>query len=329
MEMREPILTVKDLICEKGVEFQLELIAGQKGTFRQVKEVGVDFLGLALVGFSNGLSDRQIQVLGEREIQYLSSLSESKQLHALQRVVSVVPPCLIIAQCRDFPPVLTRLGDELDIPVIRTSLPSVSLAQSLVRYLELRLAPEKVIHGTLMDVYGVGLLLVGESGIGKSESALDLIHRGHRLVADDLVLVTRIGPHVLVGTGCERSNALRHYIEIRGIGIIDVYSIYGVRAIRLRKRVEVEVKLVAWSDELNFERVGLEKRQKQILGVPINQVTIPVLPGKYISVLCEVIAMNYLLELQGYHPARMFEEELSRIMAEMVERHISGDGTHE
>ncbi|HTM58480.1 MAG TPA: HPr(Ser) kinase/phosphatase, partial [Candidatus Udaeobacter sp.] len=179
-------------------------------------------------------------------------------------------------------------------------------------YLDLMFAPQTSVHGSLVDVYGVGLLFTGASGIGKSECALDLVERGHRLVADDVVTITRRHGDVLIGSG---NQLLRHHMEIRGLGIIDVQAIFGIRSIRLQKRVEVEVNLREWSASEDYERVGLDDRKTAILGVEIPLVQVPITPGKNITVIAEVIALNYLVKVTGgYSPAERLNQHLIEIM---------------
>jgi HPr kinase/phosphorylase len=182
-----------------------------------------------------------------------------------------------------------------------------AFVHEVTAFLEDTFAPSATVHGSLVDVYGVGLLFTGRSAIGKSETALDLVERGHRLVADDVVTIRRRQQNILIGSGNE---LLRHCMEIRGIGIIDVQSIFGIRAIRAFKRVEVEVKLSEWNDQEDYERLGLEEQQATILGVQIPLVAIPIFPGKNITVISETIALNYLVKVYGYHPAARFSENL-------------------
>jgi HPr kinase/phosphorylase len=200
------------------------------------------------------------------------------------------------------------------VPVLRTPQSTTPFIHSLTSYLDHMFAPSTTVHGSLVDVYGCGLLFTGRSAIGKSETALDLVERGHRLVADDVVTITRRHGDVLIGTG---NQLLRHHMEIRGLGIIDVQSIFGVRSIRLQKRVEVEVNLRNWSDDEEYERVGLDEKKTDILGVEVPLVQVPITPGKNITVIAEVIALHYLVKVYGgYSPA----EKLNQHMLEVMKR---------
>jgi HPr kinase/phosphorylase len=197
------------------------------------------------------------------------------------------------------------------VPLLRSRLKTGDFYRRLQPYLEEQFAPQTTLHGSLADVYGVGLLFMGRSGIGKSECVLDLVERGHRLVADDAVLVTRRGHDILIGRGHELQ---RHHMEIRGIGIIDVRALFGIRAIRVQKRIEVVVQLVDWSNQSNYDRTGLETEEVDILGVSVPRVSVPLNAGKNITVISEVVAMNHLLKYSGVHSARLFNARLQDSM---------------
>jgi HPr kinase/phosphorylase len=202
---------------------------------------------------------------------------------------------------------LVEEGNRSGTPVFRTELSTSTFQHHLAQILDEFFAPEVSVHGTLVDVYGTGLLFTGRSAIGKSECALDLIERGHRLVADDVVTIKRVHEKILIGTG---NALLTHNVEIRGLGIIDVQAVFGIRAIRGQKRVEVEVNLMDWDSSEDYERLGLDSRKSRILGVEIPLVEVPIFPGKNITVIAEVIALNYLVRAYGYDPAQAFSERL-------------------
>jgi HPr kinase/phosphorylase len=202
------------------------------------------------------------------------------------------------------------------VPVLRSARTTKEVYRWIKPFLELQLAPSTTLHGSLADVYGVGLLFVGESGIGKSECVLDLVERGHRLVADDLVLATKQGNDVIIGRGHELQG---HHMEIRGVGIVDVSALFGVRAIRLQKRIEVIVALEMWDHDGAYSRTGLEEEHDDILGVPVPRVTIPLNPGKNITVIAEVIAMNHLLKYSGVSSARAFDKKLRQYLEQDYE----------
>jgi len=312
---RQKAIAVRTLFEEKQSEFALELLAGESGLDeRRIVTYDVFRPGLALAGYTKYFLTERIQIIGMTETSYLETLAPTQAQQAIKDVMSFEPPCFVVAKGLPVPDFMLRDANERNIPILRTPMDTTPFIHRLTAYLEYKLAPEITLHGTLIDVDGVGMLLVGESGIGKSECALDLVERGHRLVADDRVLIVRRGEGILMGYGTEPSDLLMHHLEVRGVGIVDIYSMYGIRSIRLQKRVEVQVELTAWTQGMTFERVGLEDGAAEILGVTIPAVKVPVVPGKNISVICEVIAMNHLLKIRGFHPARIFNEELIRIM---------------
>ena len=308
-------ISVRTLYEEKKEEFQFELIAGEEGLdIRKLLTADINRPGLALTGFTQKFLAERIQILGSAEVTYLSTLSASARKDAISTVISFNPPCFIVAKKLTLPEGFTKIANKLKVPVLRTSLDTTQFIHMLTAYLDYKLAPETYLHGDLVDVYGVGLLLVGESGIGKSECALDLVERGNRLVADDLIKVQRRGEGIIMGQSAAQSPALQYHIEIRGVGIVDIYALFGIRSVRTRKRIEVQVELVRWEKNMDYERIGLEEQFTEILGVKIPLVRIPVMPGKNLALVCEVIAKNHLLKIMGYHPAKMFNEEILKIM---------------
>lgn len=316
-------LPLGSLLSEKGREFELEPLTGELGLDREVTVADINRPGLAFAGYTGYFLSERIQIIGQAEVSYLLTLSPQLRAEAVQRVMNLSPLCFILTKGLEPPVEFLHEAIQAQIPVLRTPMDTTPFIHLLTDYLNFKLAPDVYIHGSLVDVYGVGLLIVGESGIGKSECALDLVARGHRLVADDLIRVIRPNSGLLIGCGAEQSQLLHHHMEIRGIGIIDVYSIFGIRAVRLQKRVEVEVELVRWQPQLDYERLGLEEEWSEILGVKIPKVRVPVIPGKHISVILEVVAQNHLLKLRGYRAAERFNQELIRVMRERLQ--MEGD----
>lgn len=262
---------------------------------------------LALTGFvENFLWDR-LQIFGETEIRYLNSLGEKECGKAISQILGFAIPCIVIAKGLEAPTCMPELTSRNQIPLFATDMHTTEFIHEVSAFLQDAFAPVTTVHGSLVDVYGVGLLFTGRSSIGKSEIALDLVERGHRLVADDIVSIRCRPQDILIGSGNE---LLRHCMEIRGLGIIDVQSIFGIRAIRAFKRVEVEVNLRDWDEREDYERLGLEEQQTIMLGVQIPLVAIPIFPGKNITVIAEAIALNYLVKIYGYHPAARFSENL-------------------
>ncbi|HEV2131206.1 MAG TPA: HPr(Ser) kinase/phosphatase [Longimicrobiaceae bacterium] len=309
-------LTVDELLRSKKGALALELLTHERGLSRLIPGPEISSPGLVLTGYTERFPSERIQVLGETEIAFLHSLPEDRRQQALQAFFAFEIPVVFITKAQAPPFPLLDLADERGIPVIRTALKTSEFYNRIKPFLEERFAPSTAMHGSLSDVYGVGLLFVGASGIGKSEAVLDLIERGHRLVADDMVLITRRGNEVLIGRGHELQ---RHHMEIRGVGIIDIPRLFGVRAIRQQKRVEVVVQLEAWDERATYERTGLDRQQIDILGVPIPKVVVPLNPGKNITVIAEVVAMNHLLKYAGVDSAALFNERLMRHMGATAE----------
>lgn len=308
-------VSVATLIADRGNEWQLEVLAGRAGlNARVLVTPDINRPGMALAGYTGVFLRERIQIIGSTELTYLSTLARHIQEAAVRRIFELDVPCFIIAKNLTVPDFWFAEAEKCAIPVIRTPLDTTPFIHLLTAYLDYRLAPETFVHGDLVDVFGVGVLITGESGIGKSECALDLVHRGHRLVADDNVRVLRRGTGILMGYPAAKSPILAHHIEVRGVGIVDIYGLYGVRAIRIQKRIEVEARLVDWKPGVETERAGLDEKFAQLLEVRIPQVTVPVVPGKNLALIIEVIAKNHIMKVFGYYPAKVFNDELVRLM---------------
>lgn len=263
--------------------------------------------GMVVMGFSGDFLVDRIQVVGESEMSYLATLDDADRAAAFDRVLALDPPTIVVTRLQQVPDAMVSRARECGVPLLRSKRSAVTVTQELSRYLERAFALQCEVHGTLVDVYGVGLLITGRSGIGKSECALDLVERGHRLVADDIVEVMRTSDGVLIG---RFRPLLQHNIEIRGVGVIDVQAIFGIHAIRMQKRIEVGVELQEWDDSVDYERIGMERRTTEILGVEIPQVILPLNPGKNITVVSEVIALDFMLKIYGYDAARILNERI-------------------
>ncbi|NJD09168.1 MAG: HPr(Ser) kinase/phosphatase [Gemmatimonadetes bacterium] len=304
-------LTIEELFRSKRDSLQLELLTPDSDLGREVRSSTVSSPGLVLAGFTDRYPTGRLQVLGETEISFLQSLGADTLHSTLAAFLALDPPALFITLHLEPPTLLVQLAAERGIPVLQSQLKTSELYRRLQPYLEDRFAPTTTLHGSLADVYGVGLLFVGRSGIGKSECVLDLVERGHRLVAADVVIITRRGLDVLIGRGHELQ---MHHMEIRGIGIVDIRTLFGIRAIRQQKRLEVVVQLVDWDPNVQYERTGLETEEVDILGVKLPKVLIPLNAGKNITVISEVVAMNHLLKYSGVHSARLFNDRLREAM---------------
>ena len=304
-------LSVARLFEDQQQELQLEQLTESLASRREITVSDIHRPGMALMGFVENFLPERIQILAQTELTYLATLTPQQVREAIDRLFQFSMPLIVVCKGLEVPKYLIQRANETQVPVLRTSQSTTPFIHSLTSYLDHMFAPQVTVHGSLVDVYGTGLLFTGSSAIGKSETALDLVERGHRLVADDVVTITRRHGDVLIGTG---NQLLRHHMEIRGLGIIDVQSIFGIRAIRLQKRVEVEVNLREWSASEDYERVGLDEHKSSILGVEIPMVQVPITPGKNITVIGEVIALNYLVKVYGgYSPA----ERLNRHLIEL------------
>ena len=305
-------LTVARLFEDQRQELQIEPLTESLASRSEITVSDIHRPGMALMGFVENFLPERIQILAQTELTYLATLSPEGVRDAIDRLFRFEMPLIVVCKGLEVPPYLIKRANECQVPVMRTPVSTTPFIHSLTAYLDHMFAPGTNVHGSLVDVYGCGLLFTGRSAIGKSETALDLVERGHRLVADDVVVISRRHGDVLIGTG---NQLLRHHMEIRGLGIIDVQAIFGIRSIRLQKRVEVEVNLSEWSAEEQYDRLGLDEKKTRYLGVEIPIVTVPITPGKNITVIAEVIALNYLVKVTGgYSPAERLNQHLIELM---------------
>ena len=279
---------------------------------RYVTEAELHRPGLALAGYVELFTYRRIQILGNTETQFLDYLNGDKQKTAFQNLIQFDLPIIFLTDNNKLDEELVRMATEAHIPIFGTSLGTTKFMFMLRDFLEDQFAVQTMVHGSMVDVYGIGILITGKSGIGKSEVALDLVERGQRLVGDDVVILTKKS-NVLMASATEIN---KHFMEIRGLGIIDVMSMFGVRAIRYQKRLEVVVELCLWEESENIDRTGLDQQYVSILGVDIPYIRLPITPGKNITVIAEVIAMNHLLSHYGYDAAKAFQEKIRQHIAE-------------
>jgi HPr kinase/phosphorylase len=306
-------LRLRDLVTARREALQLEPLTGQLGLDRLLPQAEVASPGLALAGYTARFAPDRIHVLGETEITYLEALSADERRRALDGFFAFDLPVVFVTKGLQVPPDLLALATARQIPVIRTALKTAEFYRRIKPILEEAFAARTTLHGSLADVYGVGLLFVGRSGIGKSECVLDLVERGHRLVADDVVQVSRRGHDILIGQGHELA---QHHMEIRGVGLVDIPALFGVRAVRQQKRIEVVVQLEDWDNAQDAERTGLGQQEVEILEVKLPKVVVPLNPGKNLTVISEVVAMMHLLRYSGVDVAAAFNERLIRRMKE-------------
>jgi HPr kinase/phosphorylase len=302
----------RDLVAA-GSGLQLEPLTGELGLDGIVPDADIASPGLVLAGYLDRFIPDRLHVLGETEITYLRSLDDATRRGRLEGFFQYDLPVVFITKELEPPEPLLALARARLVPVLRTKLKTAEFYKRIKPVVEDAFAPRTTLHGSLADVYGVGLLFVGRSGIGKSECVLDLVERGHRLVADDVVKVTRRGTDVLIGQGHELAG---HHMEIRGVGLIDIPALFGVRAVRQQKRIEVVVQLEDWETARDADRTGLARDTQSILDVPIPKVIVPLNPGKNITVVSEVVSMMHLLRYSGVDVATAFNERLIRRMRE-------------
>ncbi len=274
---------------------------------RRVTETYLHRPGVALAGYVDLYTYQRVHVIGNTETAFLNSMKLDARRDALQRIFAFEIPCIIFTAGNRPPEGFLDLAEEAGVPVLSTPEPTTEFIDLLRDYLKDQFAHQIAVHGALVDVYGVGLLLMGKAGIGKSEVALDLVERGHRLVADDVVIATRKEPNLLMGSG---TDLVQHFMEVRGLGLVDVRAMFGIRAIRFQKRIEMVVNMHLWDSSQEYTRLGMIEDMHTILDVSLPMVKIPITPGKNITVICEVIAMNYLLRHYGYDPAEVFANRL-------------------
>ncbi len=305
-------LSVARLFEDQRHELQLEQLSHSLASSREISVSDSHRPGMALMGFMENFLPERVQIMAQTELTYLATLTPDGVREAIDRLFLFQMPLIVVCKGLEVPPYLLRRANEAGVPVLRTPQSTTPFIHALTSYLDHMFAPRVTVHGSLVDVYGVGMLFTGRSAIGKSETALDLVERGHRLVADDVVTITKGHGDVLIGAG---NQLLRHHMEIRGLGIIDVQAVFGIRAIRLQKRVEIEVNLREWSDTEDYERTGLDELKTEILAVKIPLVQVPITPGKNITVISEVIALNYLVKVtSGFSPAEKLNQHLMEIM---------------
>ncbi|UCH65062.1 MAG: HPr kinase/phosphorylase [Ignavibacterium sp.] len=293
--------------------FGIELLTDSGNLSRKIYDQNLHRPGLALAGFVDLFPYKRVQLLGNTELKYLFNHSDDEQHKILSKIFKFEIPCIIFSNNNEPPPVLIQLAEEYKIPLLSSHYTTTKLIYLVSDFLDDQFAERITIHGSFADVYGVGMLFTGKSGIGKSEVVLDLVERGHRLVADDVIILTKKGEGILMGAG---TNIAKHFMEIRGLGIIDVERVFGIRAIRYQKRLEIVVELEFWNDDSEYTRTGLIEQSVNISGTDILYIKLPISPGKNITVISEVIALNYLLKHYGHDAAKIFQDRLKTLLKE-------------
>lgn len=306
-------LLVQELEQNRQHHLELTLMTGRNGLKKKITHSQVQKMGLALTGFVQFINPERLQIIGNTEMAYFKTLTPEMQEKVIQQICSLPLSCLVITRGLEIPEFLLREADGKGIPVFRTNLRSFDFIERITKYLEEKLSSTSSLHGVLMDVFGVGVLILGKSGIGKSECALDLILRGHRLVADDMVHIQKRSPSSVIGSGFE---VIQHHMEIRGLGIINIRSLFGVEAIREKKKIELVLELMEWDTHREYDRLGFEEEKFSILDVELPMLRIPVTPARNLTTIIEVAVRNHLLKVMGYDSALEFEKKLLRKMEE-------------
>lgn len=300
-------------VSELVQQFHLEIVAGEDGLRRIIITDDLNRPGLEMAGYFNYYPSDRAQILGRTELAFLETLTSEERSDRMERLCQEETPCIIITRGLDTPSELIDIANERHIPVLRSTVATTILLSRITNFLEKKLAPSATIHGVLVDVYGVGMLITGGSGIGKSETALELVKRGHRLIADDAVEIRQTSDNHLFGTAPE---LIRHLLEIRGLGILNVMTLFGAGAVRNQTGISLVVKLENWQQDKQYDRLGLDEETTKIIETEVPLLTVPVRPGRNLAVILEVAAMNFRLKRMGYNAALQFTNKLTEAISE-------------
>ncbi|BCU51703.1 HPr kinase/phosphorylase [Staphylococcus auricularis] len=298
------MLTTKSIIDR----FDLKLLVGEGGLTKPIKNADISRPGLEMAGYFSHYASDRIQILGTTELSFFNLLPDEERKGRMRKLCQPETPAIIVTRGLEPPDELLAAAKELDTPLVSSDVPTTQLMSRLTTFLEHELARSTSLHGVLVDIYGIGVLITGDSGIGKSETALELVKRGHRLVADDNVEIREITKDELVGRPPE---LIKHLLEIRGLGIINVMTLFGAGSVLTEKRIRLNINLENWDKDKLYDRVGLHEETLRILDTEITKKTIPVRPGRNLAVIIEVAAMNYRLNIMGINTAEDFNERLN------------------
>lgn len=304
-----PKVRTKDLM-EK---FNFELIAGEEGINRPISTSDISRPGIEITGYFTYYPAERIQLLGKTELSFLERLTPAEKKDRMDQLCTDVTPGIIISRDMEVPQELVDAAERESVPLMRSPMKTTRLSSRLTNYLEGKLAPTTAVHGVLVDIYGLGVLITGKSGVGKSETALELVKRGHRLVADDCVEIRQEDTDTLIGNSPE---LIEHLLEIRGLGIINIMTLFGAGAVRSYKRITLVINLELWDKNKQYDRLGLEEEKMKIIDTEITKLTVPVRPGRNLAVIIEVAAMNYRLKRMGMNAAEQFSNRLSGVIDE-------------
>lgn len=291
--------------------FDLTLVAGAQGINREILTSDISRPGIEMTGYFNFYPKERLQLIGRTEMAYFLDLSEEEQYDRLRRLCTDITPGIVVTRGMDIPNIFKKVANETGVPILSSPRKTTRVLSRLTNYLEGKFAPRTSVHGVLVEIYGIGVLITGQSGVGKSETALELVKRGHRLVADDNVEIQQEDYDTLVGSS---PKILENLLEIRGLGIIDVMTLFGAGAVRTKKRISVVIHLENWDESKQYDRLGIDEDTVQIMDVKLPKATIPVRPGRNLAVIIEVAAMNFRLKLMGINTAEQFSNRLTDII---------------
>lgn len=294
-------------------ELELEVVHKGEDTDYEIISSDINRPALQFAGFFEHFAYDRVQVIGKGEHDYFGTLDRATRLRRLEKLFSYEIPVLVLARGLDFSSDTINMAKKYNRIIIRSQMSTTKFINKASGYLSEKLAPSKTVHGVLVDIYGIGVLLMGKSGVGKSETALELVKRGHRLVADDAVEIRRIEDDMLVG---EAPDILKYLMEIRGVGILDIKNLYGVGAIRTNKVVEMVAELEYWEEGKYYDRLGIDEEYMTLLDVPVEKIVIPVKPGRNLAMIIEVAAKNYRQKNMGYNAAKIFNEKLLKKLSD-------------
>ena len=304
-----PKVRTKDLVDK----FNFEIVSGEEGINRPITTSDLSRPGIEMAGFFTYYPKERVQLLGKTELSFFHQLSPQEKKHRMDELCTDITPAIIVTREMETPQELIEASEREGVPVLRSPMKTTRLSSHLTNFLEGKLAPTTAVHGVLVDIYGVGVLIIGKSGVGKSETALELVKRGHRLVADDCVEIRQEDTDTLIGSAPE---LIEHLLEIRGLGIINVMTLFGAGAVRSFKRITLVINLEIWDKTKQYDRLGLEEDKMRIIDTEITKLTVPVRPGRNLSVIIEVAAMNHRLKRMGVNAAEQFTSKLAGVIEE-------------
>jgi HPr kinase/phosphorylase len=302
-----PKVRTKDIIKK----FDMELVSGEEGINRPITTTDISRPGLEIAGYFEYYPAERLQLLGKTELTFFEKLDPRDKAYRMEKLCTDITPGIIVTRDMEVPPELIEAAERESVPVMRTKQKTTRFSSHLTNYLESKLAPTTAVHGVLVDIYGIGVLITGKSGVGKSETALELVKRGHRLVADDCVEIRQEDIGTLVGNSPE---LIEHLLEIRGLGILNVMTLFGAGAVRSHKRITLIINLEIWDQKKSYDRLGLDEETLKIIDTDVTKLTIPVRPGRNLAVIIEVAAMNFRLKRMGVNAAEQFTNRLSDVI---------------